>query len=117
MDKHGPENGSSLIAGLDCGLDHWTGVLDWITGLTFVLKLCVPHDLHPIRCAVNGSHVWLIQRNKGRGMQLLWEFCALKVGRPCNWHNNLFQGLLLTKHSFYMATFNKTMSITQPGNR
>ena len=22
----------SLIAGLDCGLDHWTGLLDWIIG-------------------------------------------------------------------------------------
>ena len=45
---------SSLIAGLDCGLDHWTGLLDWITGLTFELKLCVSHDLHPIRCAELG---------------------------------------------------------------
>ena len=25
--------GSSLIAGLDCGLDRWTGLLDWIAGL------------------------------------------------------------------------------------
>ena len=24
---------SSLIAGLDCGLDRWTGLLDWIAGL------------------------------------------------------------------------------------
>ena len=24
---------SSLIAGLDCGLDRWTGSLDWIAGL------------------------------------------------------------------------------------
>ena len=24
--------GPSLIAGLDCGLDCWTGLLDWITG-------------------------------------------------------------------------------------
>ena len=24
--------GPSLIAGLDCGLDRWTGLLDWITG-------------------------------------------------------------------------------------
>ena len=38
---------SSLIAGLDCGLDHWTG-------LTFELKLRVSHDLHPIRCAELG---------------------------------------------------------------
>ena len=45
---------SSLIAGLDCGLDRWTGLLDWITGLTFELKLCVSHDLHPIRCAELG---------------------------------------------------------------
>ena len=22
----------SLITGLDCGLDRWTGLLDWITG-------------------------------------------------------------------------------------
>ena len=28
-----PGTRSSLIAGLDCGLDHWTGLLDWITGL------------------------------------------------------------------------------------
>ena len=25
-------DGPSLIAGLDCGLDRWTGLLDWITG-------------------------------------------------------------------------------------
>ena len=25
--------GSSLITGLDCRLDHWTGLLDWIAGL------------------------------------------------------------------------------------
>ena len=35
-----------LIAGLDCGLDYWTGLLDWITGMTFEPKLCTPHDLH-----------------------------------------------------------------------
>ena len=28
-----PPLGSSLIAGLDCGLDRWTGLLDWIAGL------------------------------------------------------------------------------------
>ena len=61
--------------------NRWTGLLDWITGLTFELKLCVSHDLHPIRCTVNGSHVRCLAtnrlpRNKGRGMQLLWEFCA-----------------------------------------
>ena len=41
-----------LIAELDCGLDHWTGLLlDWTaTGLIFQLKLCVSHNLHPIRC-------------------------------------------------------------------
>ena len=47
-------NRSSLIAGLDCGLDHWIGLLDWIAGLTFELKLCVSHDLHSIRCAELG---------------------------------------------------------------
>ena len=58
---------SSLIAGLDCGLDYWTGLLDWITGLdcwtgsldwtaglTFKLKLCVSRNLHPIRYAELG---------------------------------------------------------------
>ena len=49
-----PIYGWSLIAGLDCGLDRWTGLLDWITGLTFELKLCVSRDLHPIRCAELG---------------------------------------------------------------
>ena len=29
----GPIEWSSLIAGLDCGLDRWTGLLDWIAGL------------------------------------------------------------------------------------
>ena len=49
-----------LITGLDCGLDHSTGL---ITGMTFELKLCVPHDLHPIRCAELGhmfNALWLI---------------------------------------------------------
>ena len=32
----------------------WTGLLDWITGQTFELKLCVSHDFHPIRCAELG---------------------------------------------------------------
>ena len=45
---------SSLIAGLDCGLDRWTGLLDWIITLTFEVKLCVSHDLHPIRRAELG---------------------------------------------------------------
>ena len=36
------------------GLDCWTGLLDWITGLTFELKLCVSHDLHPITCGELG---------------------------------------------------------------
>ena len=35
-------NGSSLI------------LLDWINGLTFELKWCVSHDLHPIKCAELG---------------------------------------------------------------
>ena len=26
-----------LIASLGCGLDHWTELLDWMTGLTFEL--------------------------------------------------------------------------------
>ena len=30
------------IAGLDC----WTGLMDWITGL----NLFISHDLHPIKC-------------------------------------------------------------------
>ena len=52
----------------------WIAGLDWITGLTFELKLCVSHDLHPIIWAVNGSHVRCLAanrlpRNKGRGMQ------------------------------------------------
>ena len=34
--------------------NRWTGLMDWITGLTFELKLCVSHDLHPIRCAELG---------------------------------------------------------------
>ena len=48
------EDQSSLIAGLDCGLDHLTGLLDWITEQTFELKLRVSHDLHPIGCAELG---------------------------------------------------------------
>ena len=64
---------SSLIVGLDCGLDRWAGLLYWITGLTFELRLCVSHDLHPIKCAVNGSCVRYLAanrllRNKGSGM-------------------------------------------------
>ena len=56
---------SSLIAGLDCGLDRWTGLLDWITELTFELKLCVSHDLHPIRCAELGPwHVRCLAANR-----------------------------------------------------
>ena len=45
-----------LIARLDCGLDHWTGLLDWITELTltFELNLCVPHDFNLISCAEFG---------------------------------------------------------------
>ena len=33
--------GSYLITGLDCGLDYWTGLIDWITGL----NLFISHDL------------------------------------------------------------------------
>ena len=29
-------------------------IVHWITGLTFELKLCVSHDLHPIKCAELG---------------------------------------------------------------
>ena len=32
--------------GLDCELDCWTGLMDWITGL----NLFVSHDFHPIKC-------------------------------------------------------------------
>ena len=34
-----------LITGLDCGLDCWTGLMDWITGLTFEVNLLVSPDL------------------------------------------------------------------------
>ena len=37
---------SYLITGLDCGLDCWTGLMDWIIGL----NLFISHDLHPIKC-------------------------------------------------------------------
>ena len=30
--QHSICNRPSLIAGLNCGLDQWTGLLDWITG-------------------------------------------------------------------------------------
>ena len=36
---------SYLITGLDCGLDYWTGLMDWVTGL----NLFISHDLHPIK--------------------------------------------------------------------
>ena len=36
---------SYLITGLDCGLDCWTGLMDWISGL----NLLILHDLHPIK--------------------------------------------------------------------
>ena len=52
--KQQQKNWSSLIAELDSGLDHWTGLLDWITGLMFELKVSVSHDLNPIRCAELG---------------------------------------------------------------
>ena len=113
---HKNHNRSYLIAGLDCGtgsLDCWTGLLDWP-----LLKLCVPHDLHPIRCAELGhlfNALWLIDccETKDTACINLWEFYAQETlkGRPIlqHWHCSLFQGLSLTKHSFYMATFNKTM--------
>ena len=69
-----------------------TGLLGWITRLTFELKLCAPHDLHPIRCAVNESHVrclyWAanrLPRNKRRSMQLLWEVCAYTTADGAAW--------------------------------
>ena len=46
---------SYLIAGLDCVLDCWTGLMDWITGLTIELNLFVSPDLWPIR-RVERSH-------------------------------------------------------------
>ena len=33
-------NRSSLITGLDCGLDHWTGLLDWIVKKDLRLSMC-----------------------------------------------------------------------------
>ena len=39
-----------LITGLDCGLDCWTGLKDWITGL----NLFISHDFHPIKCCKFG---------------------------------------------------------------
>ena len=32
--------------GLDCGLDCWTGLMDWIAGLNLFLS----HDFHPVKC-------------------------------------------------------------------
>ena len=109
---------SYLITELDCELDHWTGRMDWITGLTFVLKLCVPHDLHPIRCAELGHMIDAngLPWNKGHGMhKSVGVLCPrdLKgrpilqqmelLGRPIIWHHSLFQALSLTKqllHSY-----------------
>ena len=60
-------------------MDWVTGLLDWITGLTFELKLCVPHDLHPIRCAELGhmfdASVWVIDchETKDAACIQLWE--------------------------------------------
>ena len=36
---------SYLITGVDWGLDCWTGLMDWLTGL----NLFISHDLHPIK--------------------------------------------------------------------
>ena len=76
--KFHPVSNSTKLHPLTLAIHSWSsliaGLLDWITGLTFELKLCVSHDLHPIRCAVNGSHVRCLAanrllRNKGHGMQ------------------------------------------------
>ena len=40
------DTGLYLITGLECGLDCWTGLMDWITGL----NLFISYDLHPIKC-------------------------------------------------------------------
>ena len=50
---------SQLITGLDCGLDHWTALLDWTTGLTFEIKSCVPHGLPTQMCYMFDA-LWLI---------------------------------------------------------
>ena len=73
------------MTGLDCGLDCWTGLLDWITGLSFELKLSVLHDLHPIKCAELG-HMFNMLRIAAKQIFLdaaciqLWKFVPK---RPC----------------------------------
>ena len=56
--------GGMLITELDCGLDQWTG-------LTFELKLHVPDDLHPIKCAelshMFNNALWLIESRETKG--------------------------------------------------
>ena len=37
---------SYLITGLDCGLDCWTGLMDWTTGLNSFIS----HNFHSIKC-------------------------------------------------------------------
>ena len=41
--------------GLDCGLDCWTGLMDWIAGLNLFLS----HDFHPIKCCKFGYSNYL----------------------------------------------------------
>ena len=69
--------------------NRWTGLMDWITGLTFELKLCVPHDLHPITCAELGhtfDALWLLDccETTDAACVQLWEFCTEEIlkGRP-----------------------------------
>ena len=47
---------SYLITGLDCELDCWTGLMDWITWL----NLFISHDFHPIKCCKFGYSNYLI---------------------------------------------------------
>ena len=69
---------SSLITGLDCELDRWTGLLDWITGLTFWTKtVCITWSSPNQMCWI-GSHVRLILITK---KQRTWH--AATVGVLC----------------------------------
>ena len=51
--------GPSLIAGLDCGLDCWTGLLDWIAGLDCWTGLVdwITGLLDPTKLPVKAMHV------------------------------------------------------------
>ena len=92
-------------------LDYW--IVDW-TGLTSELVVCVPHDLHPIRCTELGHMLAYIQErmwhayNCGSfapkrpwkaGLYILQQMELL--GRPV--------GTLVYSKASRMATFNKTM--------